>query len=157
MKLSPELARVQDQMQPGCITRDGFLGEDTRPLNEILEADEQAVRRLGLTHERIADRLDELAARAREGLGTTVTVEGRFDVRAEDVRGKLPCPWTHRGLYPKTNFYLTNTSTGEQLTWTALLVHLVRAHGFYEGRGSAFRLGPREVARVLELEPTEGA
>jgi hypothetical protein len=32
---------------------------------------------------------------------------------------------------------------------------MIGSHGFYEGRGSQFRLEPRELAEVLEVRPAE--
>jgi len=47
------------------ITLNGFLGGDERDLATIIDADNAAVRRLGLTHEQIAARMEELS---KEGL-----------------------------------------------------------------------------------------
>jgi hypothetical protein len=133
------------------MTLAGFLGSDTRPLAEILEDDQNTVNSLGLTHEQIAERMEYLTREGKRGLGTTVTVADRFEVRVDDVRGFLPCPWAHIGLHPKTNAYVKNVETGEELMWTALSIHLIREHGFYQGRGSPYRLEPAELKRVLCL------
>ncbi len=39
MKTSPEERRIVERMAPGALCRDGFLGDDLRPVREILEAD----------------------------------------------------------------------------------------------------------------------
>ncbi len=39
MKMTPELRRAQDNMAPGVISASGFLGHDTRPIADIIEAD----------------------------------------------------------------------------------------------------------------------
>ena len=41
--------------------------------------------------------------------------------------------------------------SGKTLTFTGLQIHLVEAHGFYEGRGSRYRLDPARLKEVLEL------
>ena len=151
MKQSPELDTVQARMQAGRISRDGFLGRDRRALAEILAEDENTVNRLGLTHEQIAHRMEYFMEQGMRGLGTSVIVDGRFDVRVRSVRGSLPCPWGGKGLYPKTNVFLKNLDTGDELMWTALTVHLIRRHGFYEGKGSTFRVDPEKAKSVLEL------
>ncbi len=148
MKQSPDLATAQARMAPGALTRDGFLGADPRDLGEILQADDGAVRRLGLTHGALAGALKALTAAALGGLGAPVAV-GPFEVRADEAMGKLPCPFGHPGLYPKAVLAARRADTGEELQWTALQVHLIEAHGFYEGRGSAYRLDPETVARFL--------
>lgn len=138
-------------MKPGVITRDGFLGDDPRRLAAILDDDQAAVNRLGLDHAAVAAALCRLLEESRKGLGTDVEVDGKFLVRSDDVRGKLPCPWRHEGLYHKTNVHVKNIQTGGALTFTALQIHLIEAHGFYEGRGSLFRLDPAKLKEVLEL------
>jgi hypothetical protein len=151
MKQSPSLDIVQGRMRPGVITRDGFLGTDRRPLTEILDDDQNTLNRMGLTHAQVADRMDHLTEEGNSGLGTTVTVDGVHEVRVDAVRGYLPCPWGHKGLYPKVNVFVRNLSTGQEMMWTALTIHLIREHGFYEGRGGAFRIEPEQARAVLGL------
>jgi hypothetical protein len=42
-----------------------------------------------------------------------------------------------------------NRRTGTELVYSDLSLHLVEAHGFYEGRGSPFRLEPEQILAVL--------
>jgi hypothetical protein len=152
MKQSPQLQAAQARMAPGVLTMDGFLGTDPRDLGEILEDDEGAVRRLGLAHEALAAALHRLTQRAIGGFGAPV-VDGPFELCACEAMGVLPCPFGEPGLHPKAVIEARRTDTGERLSWTALQVHLIRAHGFYEGRGSPFRLEPPTLARFLGLQP----
>jgi hypothetical protein len=156
MRQPPELQKAEDRMAAGLISRDGFLGSDRRPLVQILAEDENTVNSLGLTHARIAERMAWFGRMGRPGLGTTVTVEDRWEVRVQTVRGLLPCPWGHEGMYPKTNVFLRKLDTGETLVWTDLSVHMIGEHGFYEGRGSGFRVEPEKAARVLGLDWERG-
>ncbi|MEW6358965.1 MAG: hypothetical protein AB1696_21715 [Planctomycetota bacterium] len=151
MKQDPFLDLVERRMQTGVISRDGFLGGDARRLVEILMADEAEVNRLGLDHEQIADRLQHLLDRGKPGLGTEVKVDGRFLVSVETVRGLLPCPWPGDGLFPKTNVHVRRIDTGEEIVFSAMSIHLIRTHGFYEGKGSYFRLEPARLKEFLDL------
>jgi hypothetical protein len=151
MKQPPHLAEAQKQMQPGVITSAGFLGDDPRGLAEILDDDDARVRRLGLTHEAIAARMRELRDAGAAGLGERTDVPPHFQVRVESVRGKLPCPFGDRCLVQKGFTAVKNTATGETVTFTDLAIHLIEAHGFYQGRGSPFRLDPERIAAVLDL------
>ena len=45
----------------------------------------------------------------------------------------MACPFQHSGMYPKENVK-SKTKTGE--IWTALNIHMIREHGFYQGKGS---------------------
>lgn len=154
MKQTPAMARIQEQMRPGVLTRSGFLGTDTRSLPEILETDEAAVHRLGLTHERIAARMRELRDAGMKGLGLATDIAPHFEVKVDDVRGALPCPFLHEGLSNKTTTTVTNTALRRTLIYSDLNIHLIEAHGFYEGIGAEFRLDPEALAGVLEIAPT---
>ncbi len=156
MKQTERMNRVQERMKPGVITRDGFLGTDGRNLIDILVEDDAEVRRLGLTHELIAARMRELRDAGVEGLGDPVTVAGRFEVSVDIARGKLPCPFGHRGLVRKTMIRVKNIGKNLELTYTDMSIHMIAEHGFYQGKGSPFRLEPADAADVLEIEPPGG-
>ena len=152
MKQTVQLAKIQETMQPGIITRDGFLGTDRRNLIDILVEDDAAVKRMDLTHETIARRMIDLRDAGFRGLGNFISVAPHFEVRVDSVRGKLPCPFGDPGIFPKTNTTVKNLDTGKTVTFTDLHIHLIWSHGFYEGKGSPFRLEPEELASVLEVE-----
>ncbi len=154
MKQTVQMERIQEKMRPGVITRDGFLGSDRRKLIDILIEDDEAVKRMDLTHQRIAGRMIELRDAGMRGLGEFVEVPPHYEVRVDSVRGKLPCPFGDPGIFPKTNVMIRNIRLGRELTYTDLHIHLIGSHGFYEGTGSPFRLEPAELAEVLEIEPT---
>lgn len=155
MKQSPELQKAQDSMKPGVITLYGFLGTDDRNLIDILTEDDGAVKRLGLSHAHIAERMTELRDKGKGGLGEFIKVDPHFQVRVESVRGKLPSPFGGPGLYQKTNTIVKNESVGAEIVYSDMHIHLIKDHGFYQGKGSRFRLDPAELARVLEIEPED--
>ncbi len=152
MKQTVQMQAIQAKMKPGVIVRDGFLGTDARNLVDILTEDEAAVLRLGLTHGDIAGRMISLRDAGTAGLGEAIDVPPHFEVRVDSVRGKLPCPFGDPGIFPKTNTTVRNTRLGRQITYTDLHIHMIGSHGFYEGRGSQFRLEPRDLAEVLEVQ-----
>jgi hypothetical protein len=149
VKQSPEEKRITERMAPGVLCRDGFLGSDRRPLREILEADGHVVAGLGTTHEAIAAKLQGIYDRARAGLGTPVDISEGLTAVYREAMGRIPCPWGD-GSFPKGVVEVTS-SDGETVASTALSVHLIAAHGFYQGRGSPFRLEPAVLARLLGL------
>ena len=155
MKQSPQLQKAQESMQPGVITLYGFLGPDERNLIDILTEDDGVVKRLGLSHEHIGKCMEDFRERGKAGLGEYFSVAPHFQVRVESVRGKLPSPFAGPGLYEKTNITVHNEALDRTVTYTDLHIHLVKAHGFYQGKGSRFRLDPAELAEVLEIEPED--
>lgn len=151
MKQSKEMDNVQEQMKPGVIAHDGFLGSDTRNLADIIEHDDMTVQRLGLTHKKIAARLSAIRDAGKEGLGISVKLDECLEVRVDSARGKLPCPFLHKGLLPKNYTIVRNLETGAELIFTDLNIHLIEEHGFYEGTGSTYRLDPEMLIRELHI------
>jgi hypothetical protein len=148
VKQSPILDRVEKEMQR--IGMGTFLGRDSRNLLEILNEDLELIHGLNLTHEKVASRLEELTHAAKKDMGETVEVEERYEIMAEEHRGMIPCPWAHPGgLFVKSYVELRDRETKEVLIWSDLSIHLIKEHGFYQGRGSPFRLEPATLKRVL--------
>lgn len=153
MKQTVEMDTYQHNMRPGCITLKGLLGEDGRKLVDILIDDDGEVKRLGTSHEAIASRMQELRDAGLQGLGESITVEDRYEVRVDSVRGKLPCPFED-GVVQKTFIQVRNIELNRAITYTDLHIHMIKEHGFYEGRGSAFRLPPQELVEILDVPPS---
>jgi len=152
MKQDPRLSDVEKNMRPGEISKSGFLGNDGRKLIDILLDDGQSVTALNLNHKILADRMEYLTEKGREGFGNPILVDGFLEVIVEDSRGTIACPFDHIGMYPKENVKVTNINTGESISWSALNIHMIREHGFYEGKGSPFRIEPLDLIRVLEIK-----
>ena len=148
-------------MRPGAFSQRGFLGED-ESLEHVLAADARALEELGLTVEELADPLDRLIDAAEAARRRSARVDGRFEIRVEVFTGFQICPWaaspnsgqcTAGGgvRHASVEWQLRNLRTGERLGGPGLIVHLIRAHGFFEGFESPSRVDPGALARILEL------
>jgi hypothetical protein len=155
MKLSPEYQEITNRMAPGVLTRDGFLGSDHRTLPEILDEDQAAVDRLGLTHERIAAALDRVLQEAMRHYGTPVKVGEDLQAVYVEAMGRIPCPFGDGVMSAKGQVDLTCRRTGQSLSVTPLSIHMIAAHGFYQGRGSDYRVEPSVAAQMLQIAPAE--
>lgn len=155
MKQTADFDATQRQMQPGIITREGFLGHDKRKLSDILIADDATVRRLGVTHGAIARRMQSLRDAAAGGLGEFISIPPHLEARVDGVRGWLPSPFKAGGLYRKNNTTVRNKALGRAIIFTDLQVHLIGKHGFYQGKGCTYRLEPLDLVEVLEVEPDD--
>lgn len=152
MKQSPHLNRIRRNLAPGVITIQGFMGDDSRDLVQILDEDDANVKRMGLTHEMIAAKMRELTEAGKRGLGDFIEVPPCFSVRVDTVRGKLRCPFEDPGLIEKVNTTVRNLNFDEEITYTNMNTHCVEKHGFYQGKGSFFRIDPEKIARILEVK-----
>ena len=162
MKLSPKDKEAFGRMVPGSITAQGFLGNDVRPPEEIIAEDEQEFDRLGIDFEEIAAGLEALRSAGERGLGEPVTF-GKLLVQTGDARGKLPCPFEDGFFHKNAVSVRPADMAGEScvegedmLVFSDLSIHLLRAHHFCQGRGSAFRLEPALLKKLLPAGPKKG-
>lgn len=151
MKQTPYDKQLAANLARGALCRGGFLGTDHRDVREIIAVDSAAVNRLGLTHERIADRLGDILERAMGRYGNPADVGDGLTAVYREAMGRIPCPWPHYTLAPKGEVELFEEAGGRTFLFSPLSVHLIGAHGFYQGRGSRYRLEPEELAAVLGM------
>lgn len=140
---------IAERMKPGVLSSDGFIGTDPRPLADIIAADGAEVERLGLSHRRVAAALGRALAAAAAGLGTPVALHEHLTAVHREAMGRIPCPFGGCGVFQKGEVELTDSATGEKVVFSPLSVHLVGVHGFYQGRGSRYRLEAAALARLL--------
>jgi hypothetical protein len=149
MKQSPQDKKLDEVLHASILVAGGFMGSDRRTAQEVIEADRATLESLGIRAAPLAQRMREVTRVAESGLGTWVDWAGGLRVMVEDYKGDLVCPWPHGGHYHKRVTTLECPHTHNKLMWTDLNVHLIEAHGFFEGRGSAFRVEPLEAVRFL--------
>jgi len=153
MKQTPQEKHLYENFTPGKITKEGFLGNDSRHIHDIVEADGHTLAKLGVSCEQIADRLQYFIEEGKKGLEAPVELEG-FTTTVIWRRGMLPSPFGDpRRLYHKIVATVRNKTLNKELTYTQLNVHMIRDHGFFEGKGSVYRLEPEELMEFLEISP----
>ena len=136
----PYLAEIERSLRHG-----NYLREDERTLARILEDDAEEVSRLGMDLEEIGDRMKKLYEEGQRGLGDPVTVDGTFEVVVIEARGILACPFRDHFPSPKVIVEAANLKTGRTLRFSVLGWHLIQEHGFFQGKGSPFRIEPRDL------------
>ena len=151
MKQSPSERRVLENMGAGALSREGFLGRDGRPISEILDTDSAAVTELAVTHQLIADRLEEILRAAMADLGRPVRVGSHQTAAYHEAMGRIACPWGCCGVFAKGEVELTDTRDQHIARFTPLSIHLIRAHGFYQGRGGRYRSSPQDLVQRLDI------
>lgn len=155
MKQTPQEKQLYENFMPGKITREGFLGHDTRHIHDIIEEDAHTLARLGVSREQIADRLQYFIEEGKKGLETVVDL-GDYTTHVRWSRGMLPSPFGGpKRLYHKIVATVANKTFQKEIRYSQLNVHMIRDHGFFEGKGSVFRLEPEEVVDVLQIPRQE--
>ncbi len=149
MKQAPKDVHLNTVLRSSALVAGGFMGDDRRSVMEVIDADAGVLFRLGVTAAQVAQRMKEIAERAARGLGTWIEIDERHEAMVDEARGLLPCPWPHGGYYPKRVTTLKVVASGRTFRWSDLNIHMIEAHGFFEGKGSAFRIEPAEIAGIL--------
>ena len=145
---------LEASMKPGNLSAGGFLGEN-EILDEVLRADDEIVKRLGITHEQIASRIEYFMNAAGYPSSEGKLVDGKYLVGGTAWRGGQSCPWGDAGfMMPNSSvdMYVKNQELGEQLNFPGGIVHLIREHKFYEGKESPYRVDPEKAVRVLDIK-----
>lgn len=153
MNMTPELEQAFEKMKPGALSRDGFLGNDVRDLPAILAEQQAQCLSLGLDCRIIADAMRRIGRAGLAGFGAPVIIEEKWEVTADENRGKIPSPWPEPGLWQKTVYTVKNLRSGKTVRYSELSIHLIEQHCFFQGRGASFHNEPADLAGVLELVP----
>jgi hypothetical protein len=149
MKKSPQTRKLEHILRSSKLVAGGFMGDDSRNLNEVIDADASQVSKLGYTMEQIAAKMQEITDTAKTGLGNWVNVDDKLQAVVEEAKGSLICPWPHPGLYVKRVTTVERRNSGEIIRWSDLNIHLIAEHGFFEGRGATFRIEPEKLINVI--------
>lgn len=150
MKQTPHENKIQPNFLPGKLSKDGFLGSDTRHVHDIIDADRLTLERLGVTQKQIADRLQYFISEGKKAIEGEVAVDN-FRVKIIWSRGMLACPFGEPKLHHKIVATVYNKNLDKELVYSQLNVHMIRDHGFFEGKGARFRMEPEEIVEILEL------
>ncbi len=148
------IAQLEVDMRPKKISGAGFLGPDEKLL-EVMAADNRyVVDELGLSHQDLARHLHALAAigewlNRHDKAGEEFMYHGkRFKALVEHSRGFVKSPFAD-GTRSGSNATVTNIETGKKMRYGLLVPYMVERYGFYEGKGTSYRLEPRTVVTVL--------
>lgn len=150
MKQNPKEQALRDNLEPGKLAKDGFLGEDKRPVDEIIADDLGELNAMGVTQQQLAARMRELTKAGLEGLGAPIDFGG-YTLVVEEFMGWMGCPFRDYRRAAKRITHATAAKGGKTMTWTDMSIHLIEHHGFFQGLGSTYRLEPVELVEFLKL------
>lgn len=149
MKQSREMEKLEAMLRSSQLVAGGFLGDDKRNVSEIIEADRFVLEEAGVTAGDLAKQMRKITEIAKKELGRPVMVSDKLEAWVDEAKGVLVCPWPHSGGFAKRTTTVRDVETGENMTWSDLNIHLIEAHGFFEGKGSALRLCPAKLIRLI--------
>ncbi len=149
MKQSREMEKLEAMLRSSQLVAGGFLGDDSRNVSEVIEADRFVLEEAGVTASDLAKQMRKITDAAKKELGRRVMVDDRLEAWVNEAKGVLVCPWPHSGDFAKRTTMVKDVDTGESLIWSDLNIHLIKEHCFFEGKGSALRLCPAKLIKHI--------
>jgi len=146
LKESPQTKKLEEMLRSSILASGGFMGEDSRSVSEIIDNDLAIVSKSGFTKEQIAARMKDITNKAISLLGNWTQIDQKLLARVDEAKGFIVCPWPHPGKFAKRVTYVKSaeprvTSHESQfIKWSDLNIHFIEVHGFFEGKGSNFRM-----------------
>ncbi len=149
MKESPQSKKLEQMLRSSKLAAGGFMGEDSRSPAEIIDSDAAELSKLGYTTEQVATRMKSITDKAKAGLENWVQIDDNRRAIVAEARGFSICPWPHSGRYVKRVTTAERLDSGATVRWSDLNIHMIAEHGFFEGKGSAFRIEPAQLVTVI--------
>ena len=150
MKHNPADKLIRDRLEPGHISVEGFLGDDDRPIADIIAADTGEVEAAGYTVKQLGDFLEHLHVTGDGGWESRVPMyDGKISVRSDETLGQIPCPFACGASCHKAIVTVKDAEGENLLIFTPLDAHLIAEHGFFEGKGSPYRIEPKELIELF--------
>jgi hypothetical protein len=151
------IAQLERDMRPGAKSNvgsnAGFLGPKEKLL-DVLAADNQyVVDKLGLTHQELAQHLHAMGTIGlwKQTQEVQFTYRGRrFKVKAGPTSGTQPSPFRD-GTNSGTNVTVHNLDNGKKLEYALLVPYMIERYGFYEGKGTPYRVEPKQVVALFDF------
>ena len=152
MKETPQDKALEERLAASKFSGEGFLGTDSRTVDEIVAADLRTLAQLNLPLETLAAALRAAYDKARAALGGEVEIRPGLSAVAHESMGRIPSPFRGDGVFEKGDVLLSSTD-GSQLVLTALGLSMIEKLAFFQGHGSRYRIDPLHAARLLGLRP----
>jgi hypothetical protein len=137
---------------PSRFSKDGFLGTDSRVPEEIIKADEETLARIGIDRKKIAAALRSAYVSAERAMGNPVVLSDGVSAVHHESRGRIPSPFAQDGTFQKGEAAISGKSGEILFRITPLSINLIEKHGFFQGKGSPYRIEPEDAARILGLK-----
>jgi hypothetical protein len=150
------IADLEKAMRPGAASKAGFLGRDEKLLEVMATDNRHVVDELGLTHQVLAKHLHAMGAvwlwqLKNKQLEREFLYHGRkFKVNGVATLGFQDSPFGD-GTKSGSDVTVHNLSNGKKLEYALLVPYMVERYGFYEGKGTTYRVDPRKVVQVFDF------
>jgi hypothetical protein len=154
------IEQLEKDMRPKKVSASGFVGPDEKLLDILVADNRYVVDELGLTHQELARHLHAMGTigtwqQQHKQEGAEFIYRGkRFKVRVLHTLGSQPSPFRD-GTASGSNAIVTNVENGKKLRYGLLVPYMVERYGFYEGKGTPYRLEPSAVVELFDFLPVK--
>jgi len=149
MKETPEDKNLVTNLAASKFSGDGFLGNDQRPVDEIIASDLRQLAEIGRTVDEAVQLLSNAYERTRAGLGDEVVLYPGITGKFFESMGRIPSPFRGDGVFEKGEAVVTDQIGGQSIIITKLGLNLIEKHHFFQGIGSRYRIEPLLVFQLL--------
>lgn len=153
MKQSPREQELMRNLGPSRFSSQGFLGSDPRPVDEIVSEDLASLEQNQVSREALVAALTEAYNKAKEAFGAEVLIRPGLTAVFHESMGRVPSPFQGDGVFEKGQTLVEDVEGGHRIIITRLGIHLIEKHGFFQGRGSPYRIEPHRAMEMFRLRP----
>jgi hypothetical protein len=156
------IVALEKDMRPGAESevgsRAGFLGPKESLLDVMAEDNRYVVDELGLTHQDLARPLHTMGAvGGHDPDPKEFLYHGRrLRVKVISYKGSQLSPF-YDDTSTSRDAIVENLDNGKKLKYSLLVPHMIERYGFYEGKGTPYRVEPRRVIEVFDFLTEEQA
>ena len=153
------IADLEKDMRPGAQSKfgslKGFLGKDEKLLDVLALDNDFVVGKHKLTHQELARHLHVVAMigmkldAVRNQKPSEFLYHGqRLRVTVQCYRGYQLSPFDD-GTRTNCDAAIENLTSGAKVGYSMLVPHMIERYGFYEGKGTPYRVEPAHVLAVF--------
>jgi len=150
------IADLEKDMRPGAYATRGFLGADERLLDILVEDNRYVVDQLGLTHQELAKHLRGIGL-AAEKLTAEKAASKEFRYHGRRFKASVRLSnWYQAspfrdGTITNALVIADNLDIEKRIEFSLLMPDLIERYGFYEGKGTPYRLDPKKIIEFLDF------
>lgn len=152
-----QINTLENKLRPGNCSTEGFIAQDD-DLREIYKNDFEYLTSCGISCEQIANTLRGLVRKAKliQDYSHEVILGNKLKIAGTSIQtnGYQDCPFpTTDGkdcFHGRGDYIVTDITTGESFSFSGLAIHLIEAHGFFEGN-TPYRIDLGKIIRILNL------
>lgn len=151
MKQSPAEQDLMRNLRPSKFSAEGFLGSDFRPFDEIVSEDLRSLEQKRVSKEGLVAALTDAYEMAKQALGAQVVIRPGVTAVFKESMGRVPSPFRGDGVFEKGEAVVKDEEAGHTIIITSLGIHLIEKHGFFQGKGSRYRIEPDRAIEIFRL------